>query len=377
MNLLLINSVLGFGSTGRIVLDIAKEYEQNGYQVKIAYGRSSKVSKETEADIQKYGVRIGNDMDVYSHVLYTRLTDKHGLASKAATKRFLKWAEDYNPDILWLHNIHGYYINYELLFSWIKSRPQMQVKWTLHDCWAFTGHCSHFTYVKCDKWKEDCHNCPQLDQYPKSFRDNSTRNYLRKRSAFTNVPNLTLVTPSNWLKEIVQQSFMSEYPADVKYNTIDTTVFMPMKSTFKQDHNIQDKKIILGVASIWNERKGLNDFIQLSQKLNPNEYQVVLVGLNEEQLKDLKKRNINIIGLKRTNNLHELVKIYSSADIFVNPTYEDTFPTVNMEAEACGTKVITYNIGGCKETLHRKNSVCITPGVDNIVAAIDVSCKHG
>lgn len=131
---LLLNSVLAFGSTGNIVLNIAKEYEQNGYEVKIAYGRSSKVSQDKLPDIKKYGVRIGNDMDVYSHVIYARLTDKHGLASKTATKKFLKWAEEYNPDILWLHNIHGYYINYEILFQWIKARPQMQVKWTLHDC---------------------------------------------------------------------------------------------------------------------------------------------------------------------------------------------------------------------------------------------------
>ena len=227
MKLLLINSVLGFGSTGRIVLDTAKEYEQNGYEVKIAYGQSRKTSRELEPDISKYGVRIGNDVDVYYHVLYTRLTDKHGLASTHATKQFLKWADEYNPDVLWLHNIHDYYINYELLFDWIKSRPQMQVKWTLHDCWAFTGHCSHFIYVKCDKWLTGCHNCPQLDQYPKAISDNSLDNYSRKKRAFTGVNNLTLITPSNWLKEMVQKSYLSEYPVEVRYNTINTYIFKP------------------------------------------------------------------------------------------------------------------------------------------------------
>lgn len=278
MKLLLINSVIAFGSTGRIVLDIARDYDQNGYEVKIAYGRNFKTTPETQADINKYGVRIGNDMDVYSHVLYTRLTDKHGLASKVATKKFLKWAEEYNPDILWLHNIHGYYINYELLFEWIKSRPQMQVKWTLHDCWTFTGHCSHFTYVKCDKWTSGCRNCPQKKQYPNSIADNSADNYSRKRAAFTRVTNMTLITPSNWLKEKVKASYLSEYPVEVNYNTINTDVFKPTPSNFKQDHGIQDKKMVLGVASVWDERKGLNDFIELSKLLEPARYQIVLVG---------------------------------------------------------------------------------------------------
>ena len=370
MKLLLINSVLGFGSTGRIVLDIAKEYEQNGYEVKIAYGQARRVSKDLEPNIGTYGVRIGTNVDVYYHVLYTRLTDKHGLASKHATKQFLRWADAYNPDILWLHNIHGYYINYELLFNWIKSRPQMQVRWTLHDCWSFTGHCSHFAYVNCDKWKEGCHNCPQLDQYPRSLNDASERNYLRKRDAFTNVRNLTLITPSNWLKEIVHQSFLSAYSVEVRYNTIDTSIFKPTPSNFKREHGIQDKKMILGVASVWNERKGLNDFITLSEQLDPNKYQIVLVGLNDDQLKELKDRNINILGLSRTNSREELVKIYSAADVFVNPTYEDTFPTVNMEAEACGARVITYDTGGCKETIHGEKSCVVAQNIENVSKAM-------
>ena len=246
----------------------------------------------------------------------------------------------------------------------------MKVKWTLHDCWAFTGHCSHFIYVKCDRWLTGCRDCPQLDQYPKAIKDNSPDSYNRKKRAFTGVRNLTIITPSNWLKDIVHQSFMSEYPVEVKHNTIDKTVFKPTSSTFKQDHNIQDKKMVLGVASIWNERKGLNDFIELSQKLDPDEYQIVLVGLNDDQLKDLKDKNINILGISRTANRQELVQIYSAADVFVNPTYEDTFPTVNMEAEACGTPVITYDIGGCKETIHMSDSISINQSISEITRSL-------
>ena len=370
MKLLIINSVLGFGSTGNIVLDIAKEYDRKGYEVKIAYGRNFKISKEKEVFLDKYGVRIGNDVDVYYHVLYTRLTDKHGLASKVSTQNFLKWAEGYDPDILWLHNIHGYYINYEMLFDWIKSRPQMQVKWTLHDCWAFTGHCSHFTYVKCDKWMSGCQSCPQIDQYPNSVSDSSKSNYLRKKAAFTNVQNLTIITPSSWLQDMVKKSYLREYPVEVVYNIIDKKVFKPTESTFKQDHGLQDKKMILGVASTWNERKGLDDFIELSKLLDTDKYKIVLVGLDEAQLKDLKDKNIDILGLPRTSNVDELVKIYSAADVFVNPTYEDTFPTVNMEAEACGTPVITYDTGGCRETVKDEKSRVIAHGVEEILSAI-------
>lgn len=370
--LIIINSVLGFGSTGNIVLNIAREYQQSGYEVKAAYGRNFKVSKDKLPDIKKYGIRIGNDIDVYSHLIYSRLTDKHGLASTAATRKFLKWADEYDPDILWLHNIHGYYINYELLFAWIKSRPQMQVKWTLHDCWAFTGHCSHFTYVGCGKWKLGCDNCPQIDQYPKAITDNSADNYNCKKKSFTGVPNLTIVTPSNWLKEKVKQSFLSEYPVEVHYNTINTDIFKPTPSTFKQEHGIQDKKMILGVASTWNERKGLNDFIELARLLEEKVemqglYKIVLVGLSESQIKDLVKKSPNILAIPRTSSAKELAEIYTAAEVFVNPTYEDTFPSVNMEAEACGTRVITYDTGGCAETIKSSNSCVIQHGARNIL----------
>lgn len=368
--LLLINSVLGFGSTGRIVLDIAKEYEADGYEVKIAYGRKMKVSAAALQDTAKYGVRIGGDVDVYAHVLYTRLTDKHGLASKLATKKFLKWASEYDPDVLWMHNIHGYYINYEMLFDWIKSRPQMEVKWTLHDCWTFTGHCSHFAYVGCKKWGEGCYACPQLAQYPQSKADNSRDNYRRKKAAFTGVKNLTIITPSKWLKENVEKSYLCGYPVEVKYNTVDKDVFKPVDSTFKKDNGIENKKMILGVASLWNDRKGLKDFYKLSEMLDKDKFQIVLVGLSKDQVDEISEKKLNIIGLERTSSVEELKKIYSAADVFANPTYEDTFPTVNMEAEACGTPVITYDTGGCKETIKRQDSKVIPQNVEALRNAI-------
>lgn len=355
MRVLLINSVCGIGSTGKICAGIAEAYEKEGHEVKIAYGRDGTVPEK----FNRFAVRIGTDLDVKIHGVRSRLLDDHGFASVSATKKFLKWAEEYDPDVLWLHNIHGYYINIKLLFQWIKRRPQMQVKWTLHDCWAFTGHCSYFTMAGCNKWQTGCENCPQKKGYPSSLLlDRSKANYQIKRALFTGVKDLTFITPSQWLADLVKQSFLKEYPVEVRYNTIDTSVFKPTPSDFREKNGLENKKILLGVASPWSERKGLPDFVKLSEMLD-DDYKIVLVGLSKEQIEELPK---NILGITRTNNAVELAQIYTAAEAFFNPTYEDNYPTVNLEAEACGTRVVTYNTGGSAETLRRADSVAVPTG---------------
>ena len=392
--LLIINSVCGTGSTGRICADIARKYENDGYEVKIAYGRSAYVPD----DCRKYAVRIGSTAEVYLHILYTRLTDRHGLASRRATHAFLKWADEFGPDILWLHNVHGYYINYELLFNWIKKRPQMQVRWTLHDCWTFTGHCAFYSYARCDRWKmtdgstEDtsdgtarcrCSDCPQPRAYPATrLFSNSVNSFERKRRAFTGVKNLTIITPSKWLAGELSHSFLKDYPVEVIYNTINTEIFKPTPSAFRAEHGISDDdKMLLGVANIWEPRKGLEDFVRLVQLLETapetegtytdatgsGKFKIVLVGLTPVQIDDLHKRAPGIISLGRTKDAYELAKVYSAADLFLNPTYEDNLPTVNLEAEACGTPVIAYDTGGCAETLHRPDS-CVIPQDVSVLA---------
>lgn len=235
----------------------------------------------------------------------------------------------------------------------------MQVKWTLHDCWAFTGHCSYFTMVKCEQWKSHCSYCSQLRRYPACFAMSSvSKNFERKRKAFTGVKNMTLITPSKWLADLTRQSFLKEYPVEVHYNTIDTNIFKPTPSDFRERYGLQNKIIVLGVANVWEDRKGLFDFYKLAQMLD-GKYAIVLVGLSEKQIKDLPK---NIKGIQRTNSPQELAAIYTAADIFVNPTYEDNYPTVNLEAQACGTRVVTYNVGGCAETLYTPNSNTVTCG---------------
>lgn len=354
MKVLFINSVCGIGSTGRICTDLAQQLEAEGNEVKIAYGRKGTVPEQ----FQKYAVRIGTDFDCKMHAIQTRLFDTHGFGSKHATKEFLKWAEEYKPDLLWLHNLHGYYINVEMLFDWIKKHPEMQVKWTLHDCWAFTGHCSY---------------CSQLRRYPACFAMSSvSKNFERKRRAFTGVKNMTLITPSKWLADLTRQSFLKEYPVEVHYNTIDTNIFKPTPSDFRKRYGLQDKIIVLGVANVWEDRKGLFDFYKLAEMLD-DRHVIVLVGLSEKQIKELPK---NIKGIQRTNSPQELAAIYTAADVFVNPTYEDNYPTVNLEAQACGTKVITYDTGGCRETIKDNNS-CIIVDTGKIIDVLSYIKRLG
>lgn len=363
MKVLMINSVCGIGSTGRICTDLAQEFEKSGHEVKIAYGREEKVPDA----FRKYAVRIGSAMDVKLHGLRTRLLDEHGFGSKAATKKFLEWAESYQPDLLWLHNIHGYYINVELLFAWIKKHPKLEVKWTLHDCWAFTGHCAYFTMADCNKWKTHCEHCKQKEKYPTSKGlDNASHNFERKKRAFTGVAHMTLITPSQWLADLVKQSFLSEYPIEVHYNKIDTSVFKPTPSDFRKKYGLEGKKVILGVASTWDERKGLADFLELAKMLD-EQYAIVLVGLSKKQIEEMPEK---IMGITRTDSPNELAAIYTAADVFVNPSREETFGMTTVEAKACGTKAIVYKDTACEEIARTMAGEVVEPDVRKLYTAI-------
>ncbi|MBU3197732.1 glycosyltransferase [Clostridium estertheticum] len=352
MKVLQINSVCGYGSTGRIATDIYRILEEQGHECLIAYGRGT-------AHEGINSIKIGTKFDNYMHVAKTRLFDLHGFASRKATKEFIKKAKEYDPDVIHLHNIHGYYINIELLFNYLKETNK-PVVWTLHDCWAFTGHCAYFDYVCCDKWKNGCDRCPQKSSYPQSLlKDNSKHNYANKKELFTGVKNVTIVTPSKWLSNLVKESFLKEYDVKVINNGIDLNVFNPKdKNIFRKKYNLEEKFIILGVASIWEERKGSRYFLEISKLIDKNS-RIVLVGLNDKQLSTLPQ---NIIGIKRTNNIEELAEIYSAADVYVNPTLEDNFPTTNLEALACGTPVITFNTGGSVESVDESCGIVVKKG---------------
>ena len=341
MKVLMINSVCGIRSTGRICTDLAVALEKQGHQVKIAYGREN-----VPEQFQKYVVQIGNDLDVKFHGVKARLLDGAGFGSKVVTQKFIEWVKKYDPDVIHLHNLHGYYINVEVLFKYLKTCGK-RIIWTLHDCWAFTGHCTYFDYVGCEKWKNGCMKCPQKKEYPTSNGlDMSKQHYVLKRKLFTCIPNMTLVTPSQWLADLVKMSYLKKYNTCVIHNGVDTTMFKPTNSDIRKKYHCEGKKIILGVAAVWDKRKGLDTFLKLSKRLDQS-YQIILVGLNQEQIQKIPK---NIIGIERTDSVQELAALYSSADIFLNPTLEDNYPTTNLEAIACGTPVITYDTGGSPES---------------------------
>lgn len=330
------------GSTGRIMTQIQQKAIENGWEAYSFYGRGKPANDKC--------FKIGNKFDIIFHVMMTRLFDKHGYGSKRATKKMIKQIERINPDVIQLHNIHGYYLNLKVLFKYLK-KCNKKIVWTLHDCWAFTGHCTHFTYPKCDMWKNGCNGeCIRKQDYPSSnLKSNAEKNYKLKKELFSGIDNLTIVTPSQWLKELVKQSFLKDYNVEVINNGIDLNVFKPTNTIdIRRKYSIQkEKKIILGAASVWNERKGLEDFIKLSEVLE-KDYIIVLVGLNKKQIKQLPS---NIIGIERTENINELANLYTQADVFFNPSKEETFSLVTVEAMACGTPVVAYDYSAPSELI--------------------------
>ena len=352
------------GSTGTIMRNLHRDLSARGVDSYIFWGRRHKTVNDHE---QCCATKLG----YLSHGVKTRLFDRMGFYSKRDTAKLIKTLDKINPDVVHLHNIHGYWINVEMLFSWL-SEHHCQIRWTLHDCWAFTGHCAHFSYINCSQWRSHCalmEPCPQLDTYPKTFcKGGCAKNYEDKSRIFTSIPpeRITLITPSRWLGELVKESFLKNYQVEVRHNTVDRSVFKPTPSDFRERYGIGERFMILGVASPWTERKGLSDFVHLASELD-DRYAIVLVGLSKKQVRSLPER---IIGFERTSSPRELASIYTAADLFFNPTIEDNFPTVNLEAEACGTPVITYDTGGCAETLVSQKSMCITK--DNTTELKDI-----
>lgn len=352
MKVLMINVVCGIRSTGRICTDLATALEAQGHEVKIAYGREN-----VPEQFQRFAVRIGTDLDVKLHGVKARLADGAGFGSKRATEKFIKWVKEYDPDVIHLHNIHGYYINLEVLFNYLKECGK-KIIWTLHDCWAFTGHTPYCDSVNCEKWIRGCCDCPLIKAYPTSFVDRSKQNWKKKKEVFSGIKGLTIITPSEWLAGLVRKSFLAEYPVKVINNGIDTSKFFPMESDFRKKNGLEGKFVILGVATSWDEMKGYSDYLKLSEMLG-EEYKVVLVGLTKEQVEKLPK---NVLGIERTANVQELAEIYTAADVFVNLSYCENYPTVNIEAMACGTPVLTYKTGGSPEIVRDYGGYVIKQG---------------
>ncbi len=341
MTVLQINSC-NFGSTGKIMRGIAATAGEEGIQG-IFCVPTSRDNQKFQADNQLF---IGNRISRNIHLRLGKITGLNGCFSKISTWNFLRKLKKIKPDIIHLHNLHNGYINLHSLFKYIKKR-RIPVVWTLHDCWAFTGQCPHFTLQKCNKWQDGCFQCPNFREYPATSVDRTKRMWKLKKKWFTGVDDMTLVAPSQWLADLVKQSFLKEYPVQVIHNGIDLSVFQPTESDFRKKYGLENKRIVLGVAFGWGVRKGLDVFVELAKTLDER-YQIVLVGTDDNVDKQLPS---TILSIHRTNNQRELAEIYTAADVFVNPTREENYPTVNMEAIACGTPVVTFRTGGSPEIL--------------------------
>lgn len=333
MKVVQINATCGFGSTGKICIGISELLTGKGIENYIVCSKSNGYSLGVECSDNKY---------TRFQALKSRAFGNYGFNSKNETKKIIAELEKIKPDVVNLHNIHGHDCNLEMLFKYFK-RNNTKLIWTFHDCWAFTGYCMYFDMSHCDKWKTGCHNCPQRKAYSFLF-DRSKQLFERKKELFSGL-DLTIVTPSQWLADLVKQSFLKDYPVKVINNGIDLDVFKPTESDFRKKYGLENKKIILDVAFGWDARKGLDVFLELEKRL-PDDYKIVLVGTTEDTDKLLPE---SIISIHRTQNQRELAEIYTAADVFVNPTREDNYPTVNMESIACGTPVITFRTGGSPE----------------------------
>lgn len=331
------------GSTGRITYDLKQVMENDGIESYVAFGFGYEPKPEEVNTVY----RIEKDRELFISKLWTKAIGHHGFNNKKETRAFLAWINKIKPDVIHMHNIHNHYVNVRMLLEYIAER-QISCVLTMHDCWTFTGHCAYFDYSGCERWKTGCHNCPNLKAYPKTFAliDPSSWNYEHKRNLFEPL-NITFVSPSQWLCELQKQSFLKDKPCKVINNGVDTTIFKPIKSDVRIQYGIGNRKMIFAVAAGLSKRKGSDYLLQLPTLLNDDEV-LVIVGLSKKQIRLLPNTK-KIIGIQRTKTADELVGLYSEADVFINPTLEDNFPTTNIEALACGTPVVTFNTGGSIE----------------------------
>lgn len=367
--LLQISIEVNSGSVGRIAEQIGETVLQKGWSSYITYARNHNPSKSEV-------IKIGNKLDLYRHGLETRIFDSHCFSSKTATKDLINRIKEIKPDIIHLHHLHGYFINIEILFNFLKE-SEIPVVWTFHDCWSFTGHCSNFDFVGCDKWKTACHHCEQKKEYPKSLLlDRSRQNFIDKKRIFNSVKNLTIVSVSKWLSGKVNESFLKNYNSKIIYNGVDLEKFYPKNSRGEIDekYNIYDKYFLLGVATNWDKKKGLYDFIKLSTMLDDT-FVIILIGVSKDQLKGLPN---NIIGLDRTESQDELGALYSASDLFLNLSVEETFGLTTAEALACGVPSIVYNATASPELVNEDTGFVVEKkNMKELVLAIEKARGFG
>lgn len=352
--LLQVNISANWGSTGKIAEQIGLCAQSKGWESYLAYGEVCNPSRNNL-------IRIGCGASRYFHYAEQRIFDNEGQCSRLETKRFISRIEEIKPDVINLHNIHDHYLNYKMLFEYL-NRTDIKVVWTFHDCWAITGHCMHFITKNCERWKTGCHDCFMRGEYPKSILDRSKQNWELKKHLFASNKNLTIVACSDWIASFVHESYLKDKRIEVIHNGCDIKTFAPFSRAEKREFRI------IAVSSVWYPQKGEQDIYKLRTMLPDDKYEITMVGLSAEQVKKLPA---GVRGIQRTQNVLELAQLYSDADVMINPTYEDNFPTVNIEALACGTPVITYKTGGSPEAVDENTGAVVEQGdLDGLCAKI-------
>lgn len=362
MKVVQINATCGLGSTGKICESVSDLLNKSEIANWIIYSTGNSVCSK--------GIKVDSDVYIKLQALYSRILGNYGFTSYWATKKIVRILDQLKPEIVHLHNLHSHNCNIGQLLDYLRKK-RIKVFWTFHDCWTFTAYCPHFTMVECDKWKKECHNCPQLKKYSWFF-DRSKYLFNEKKKAFQGL-DLTIITPSQWLADLVKQSFLKDYPVKVINNGIDISIFKPTESDFRERYGLIDKKVVLGVAFGWGISKGLDVFIELARRL-PENYRIVLVGTDDNVDKQLPA---NVISIHRTQNQKELAEIYTTVDVFVNPTREEVLGMVNIESLACGTPVVTFKTGGSPECIDESCGSVVPYGdVDAMEAEIRRVCEE-
>ncbi|NLO86229.1 MAG: glycosyltransferase [Clostridiales bacterium] len=366
MRIFQLNTFCGIKSTGRITTEIAKLVAADGGECLIGYGAG-----EVPSELEYYAYRIGTPIERKIHGGMRKLFDAEGYGSHIGTKQLISKMNQFKPQLVHLHNIHGCYLNHEMLFQYLNDIA-VPVVWTLHDCWSFTGHCAYFDYAQCDKWQTHCHHCPQQSSYPINIGlDGSSRNYHHKKRMFTKLKNLTFVPPCEWMKEPLSKSFMSDYEVRTIVNGVNLAVFKPSENDIRKRYHIDRKHIVLSAASEWDARKGLRYLLEASKQLG-DDYQFVVIGLSGEQVKALPS---DFIGITHTDSTEDLVAWYTAADCFANPTMEDNMPMVNLEALGCGTPIAVFRTGGCPEAVDESCGIVVDKeDVPSLAQAIETLC---
>ncbi|MBQ3596282.1 MAG: glycosyltransferase [Clostridia bacterium] len=362
MKIVQVNVTCGKGSTGKICLAVSQLLNQKGIENYILY--SSGTTDYPQA------IKYQDTPYAKRQALKSRVFGNYGFNSTRSTKKLISEIEKINPDVIHLHNIHSHNCNLEVFFKYLKTANK-KVFWTFHDCWPVTGYCPNFDMVGCEKWKTECSKCVQRKEYSWFF-DKSKKLHDKKKKLFSGV-DMTIVTPSKWIASVVKQSFLKDYPVKVIYNGIDLDIFKPTPSDFRNKYNLEDKFIILGVAFDWSVRKGIDVFVELSKRLDQR-FKIVLVGTNVNIDKQLPS---NILSIHKTQNQSELAQIYSACDVFVNPTREEALGLTNIEANACGTPVITFNTGGSPECVDKDSGIVVAKNdIDAIEKQVISLCEN-